>query len=579
MTPEPAAEVAPPGDSAPTGAAASAPVLELSADRLSWTRGRFVAEGRVRVVLGPDVLVAERAEGDATSVRVERGTWTRQGATLHFDEATIRVESRSGALLGAVVEPCACADGRPAALRFRATRVDVVDAEVAVVRQGVVEVFRVPLLPVPYWPVILDPRRFRLLLPEVGYGEPGFSARWHGRGGVGDYWVQGGPAWRQDRGVRGEVAIDGPLSVDAVLGYDAVDGGARGAAAAAGGFAGDWFGPPDRREGTGLGDRAALDGNWLGDVAYADDYGVEFVDRGVAYRETRAVAQARGFRLEGWLPDDGSAGLLAFGRFRPEWARGGYAVAPWVGAGVDGQLPSLAGEGAAVGVPVVATGFDARASSTWGWVHAEATVDAAIFAGATGLREGGTFGGVALVEAPMWTEVGAGRVLFWPGVATRLRDEAFASGPQVRAQAVAGKTVLGTTVFVPLAPSGSWPEVALDVGGERLSLHAEAREAVQSAEVRLATDVGGGVGFLHARDTWLGWGDVAVRAGRFVSGLGATLDLAAEAEDPWAAGPLSLEAAVLRVGYDDGCSSLVLVSALAPDRELPDLGMQLVLRK
>ncbi|MBM4393693.1 MAG: hypothetical protein FJ090_21415, partial [Deltaproteobacteria bacterium] len=313
-------------------------MLELRADLLEWNAGRFSAEGSVRIQLGGDTIVAERAAGTAEQVEIEGATWFHAGATIRFERGTIRVATREGEVEGVRLEPCACADDEPPMLSFRAARVAPIDAEVAVIRGGAIEVFRVPLVPVPYWPVLLDPRRFRLLLPELGYGEPGVSARWHGRAGLGDYWFEGGPAFRQDRGLRGELGVEGPLKAQGELGYDGIDGRVRGAIATEGGFAGDWTGRADRASGTGLGERAAWEATVLGDAAYAEDYALAYVDRGVAYRESRAVAQARALRVEGWVPDDGSRGTLAAARFRPEWARGGEAVAPWVEGGLTGAV-------------------------------------------------------------------------------------------------------------------------------------------------------------------------------------------------------------------------------------------------
>ncbi len=547
-------------------------VVELQADRLEWNAGRFSAEGNVSIRLGEDTIVAERATGTAERVEIEGATWFHAGATIRFERGTIRVASREGEVEGVRLEPCACADGEPPMLSFRAARVAPIDAEVAVIRGGAIEVFRVPLVPVPYWPVLLDPRRFRLLLPELGYGEPGLSARWHGRAGLGDYWFQGGPAFRQDRGLRGEFLVEGPVKAQGELGYDWVEGGVRGAVATEGGFAGDWTGRVDRASGTGLGDRAAWEATVLGDAAYAEDYALAYVDRGVAYRESRAVAQARALRVEGWLPDDGSYGTLTAARFRPEWARGGEAVAPWVEGGLAGTVDDAG--------PFGAAGVDARASHTWGLVHAEAVATAS--ARWSGGVPAANAAALARAELPMWAEIGQHRLLFWPGAVARVDSlwPSYAAGPALRAQAVAGKTVAGVAVATPIDNTGEvGPELSLDLAGERLSLRGDATAEQQSVELRGTSDVGGGVGFLHAGEAWLGWGDLNAKAGRLVAGVGLTLDLAAEDADPWSLAPVAVEGASLRLGYDDGCSALLLTSALSPDRALPDLGLQFLLRR
>ncbi len=553
-------------------AAAESALLEVRADRLEWSAGRFSAEGNVQIRFGGDSILAARASGTAEHVELETATWFHGGATIRFERGTIRVGNRDGAVEGVRLEPCACADGKPPMLSFRAARVAPIDAEVAVIRGGAIELFRVPLVPIPYWPVLLDPRRFRLLLPELGYGEPGLSARWHGRAGLGDYWFEGGPAFRQDRGLRGELEVDGPIEAQGELAYDWLDGGVRGAVATEGGFAGDWTGRPDRADAAGLGDRLAWEATVLGDTAYAEDYALAYVDRGVAYRESRAVAQARALRVDAWVPDDGSYGTLAAARFRPEWSRGGEAVAPWVQGGVQGTLDNPG--------PLGAAGIDARASHTWGAVHAEAVATGS--ARWTGGAVEGDAIAMARAEVPMWAEIGEKRFLFWPGAVARVDSfwPSYAVGPALRAQAVAGTTVAGIAVATPLDNTGELePELSVDLAGERLSLRGDVSLDQQSVDLRATSDLGGGLGFLHAGDVWLGWGEVSLKTGRLVAGAGLTLDLAAEDTDPWALVPVAVEGASLRLGYDDGCSAILLSSALSPDRALPDVGVQLLLRR
>ena len=73
----------------------------------------------------------------------------------------------------------------------------------------------------------------------------------------------------------------------------------------------------------------------------------------------------------------------------------------------------------------------------------------------------------------------------------------------------------------------------------------------------------------HAPDVWLTWGAMDLRRGVLRAGASAAWDLGAGA---WSG-------AGLRVGYDDGCVSGLLTADLSPDRALPDLGLQVRLRR
>ena len=605
--------------------------LEVEAARVEWAQGAMVAEGGVEVRFGAHALAGARATWDGTTLVVEDGVYRRPEGTLAFDRAEVhpaegtavlvetRVETGGAAIEadrlelgegmwtaeGATVVPCACTDGGTPALGFRARRITVVPDRVVVVHGGVVQVFEVPLLPVPYWRIPLDPRRFRLLFPEVGWGEYGPSASIQGRGGVGTAFVQGGPAWRLDRGLRGEVAVTAPgLSAQGALGWDALAEQVRGAGVARGGTTSTIAGAAVR---------AGVDAAWLSDADYLADYAVDYVARGTRWRDSRAVLAVGPSTLDVWLPDDGSVGALARERVAWELGRGrAVSVTPRIGVAVVGSVDEVA--------PLGELGVGARAAGGTTWFAAEARADVtgrltapgaggAGFPGALsgwsdglgawgaglggwgeGLArgplsawgDGGTgLGGTIAAEAavPMWSAVGPVRIQWWPGMRAEARagwapgevvGAALRAGPAIRAS-TATRTG-GVDVDAALLQDGTgWrPAASVDVHLARISVRGQVDPEVQAGEVRwMPGPLTLAAGTAHAAELWLGWGDAALALGRLRTGAGLAWNLDA----------VAYSGADARLGYDDGCTAATLTARFAPDRAVPDLGLALTLRK
>ena len=585
--------------------------VEVHAAKLAWQAGGYVAEGGVQIWFGEDHVTAARAEGGADVLVLTQGTWVHDGSSLAFDSATIQIRSRDAVVRGATLTvgeatliansiaveqgnvlanqatltPCACDDGKPPAVQFTARHIDVIEAKVAVVRGGVVRVFTVPVLPVPYWRVPLDPDVFRLSIPEIAYGDLGVSTRWHGTWGVAGYRFDAGPAWRQDRGGRLELGVTGHDRLSGEVGWDDGTQSVRGAVATDGGFAGAWA-PGLRLPRNGaLRDRAAWDISVLSDPEYAEDYGVSYVDRGVLFRESRVLGQLGPLRLAGWLPDiDPVGGTVAEATFRPRLGTAAVSVIPQLGLALVGseKLESRIVAGAA-----------ARGSHSWGGLHLEGTGEV------LGQADPADLGAPAIIsvaqgraELATWGDGPLGRFALFPGVVGRaglIRDEGGASsndvgvGPSVRVQSALGSTIASLSAAVVFDGVGLAPEGAIDLAGEHVTMRSTVGPDAQAIDLRAGNAVVGRVGVVHAGIEWFTLGEISLHLGRFVSGLGLSIDPVPDAADvrvfEWAGAALALDGATARVGYDDGCSSFVVTAALSPDRDLPDLGAQVVLRK
>lgn len=580
----------------PTVEVAAAPAhdverVTVTADQLAFNAGRLLAEGNVVVRVGDDVLEAEVVDGTPEELTVKRGVWYRADGVVRFENATINLRARSGVIAeanlvrdgvtldaarismtegpalvraeAARLEPCACEDGKRPALSFRARSIELIDAKVAVIRGGTVRVFDVPILPVPTWREALDPKQFRLMFPQVSYGSLGFSASEHVRFGAGPELVELGPAWREDRGGRLDVALSGPMTVEGAVGWDSVWQSPRGAGVSRAGFA-------DTTR------RLAWDVAAQSDSLYAEDYGPSWVDRGVLWHDSRVLAQTGPVRATGWIPDDESTGKYATFRYRPELSRAGWAAAPWVEAGV-------------ASAPYVMAGADARASHTWSALHAEATVAAAgvgqLGWGGAPLAQGFA-GGMGRAEVPFWGEIGKHRVQFFTGarveaeigdpLGTPLRvhpgidGTAFGAGPTARASTALGPAILSGEATALLGLGGEiTPKLTINAASDAWAAHTESDGEAAALQFQTRGLVAIDVGALIASEAQLGWADLTLHPGRLVLGGGVSRGFA-EAD------PISGAA---RLGYDDGCSSLMLNAAFSPDRTLPDLGLALVLRK
>lgn len=569
--------------------------VEIVAEHIAWEAGVATATGGVRITWGDQVLTGRSATVSPTEATVEDGVLVRPDGALTFEAATVRfadgqatlrtVSATTGdatieadtvsategrwVLGGAALSPCRCDDGGPAALTFSAGDLEVRPGDVAIVRGGAARLFGVPVLPVPYARIPLDEDRLRLDVPQVGHGDFGWFAEAKARGGVGAWDLAGGPAWREDRGFRGEVSAAGPVgdrpgegaNARGELGWDALAEEVRGVGTTRGGR--------DRVA------RVAWDATVASDPTYADDQGVDYVTRGVGWRESRAVFGMGPLRVDGWLPDDGSEGTLAQARGRVEVGLGGGA--PRVGSGVSAPLVvaprlALATVGDLDGVaPIGEAGLELRGSGTAGPVVARVAGDAAV-AGWAGWEAGAM--GAAQVEVPVWTETPGGRkVQWWPGVRA---DAGWADasgvarlGPSLRAQAAWGEVGVGAEGRVAWDGAGWVPDGAIDVSGGAFGLRAQGDREVQAAEARWSpAPLSFGLGGAHADELWLSWGDVTARPGRLLVGTGLAWDLGAGA----------FTGADARLGYDDGCLAATLFARFAPDRALPDLGASLSFR-
>jgi hypothetical protein len=613
----------------------------IEGERAEWTRD---ADGRTRVTVLSGVLtgpegrfVFERAEVVADGeVRVEQVAAEVGAATVRAARATTRIDegarpAGASAWQGqdVEIEPCACEDGGAPALTLRARGATIVPGQVLVLRGATVRLFGVPVLPLPALRLGLDPQRFRLLLPSGGLRDEGWYAQWFTRFGIGAWTVTGGPAWREDRGFRGVAILRGPEGGGRVeLGWDTQDARIRGALAGEGGV--------DRRAAEpslsieGRGDlRAAWDVSAISDAEYAADHDLDYTGRGVAWRESRGVLAVgtpwQGARVDVWLPDDGSAGTLAqvVGRIGVDRR----SQRSEVGGGLRASVAAVQSEGGAVlargdGLEGrLMLGADGRASTAFGPVRLGADVDAGAWGGWSGVLGAGVAGlGQGYAELPLWTDVGATRVLLWPGVRIAARTahavaeggvQDLVGGPSLRTsagtralrgslEAVAAFDAAGTfqpwgtldvsasslSATVSVARDGASSQLAADAGwlafragaawGADAALPSWAGPSAAATGWRGVGRWTDGGGILPAvtepsvSGPWsLGWTDATVRAGRFRIGGAVASELLAVA-------PPTVDA---RVGYDDGCVAATFGTRWAADRVGPDVGVQVQVRR
>lgn len=504
-----------------------------------------------------------RIDGADVAMPAGRGKLTAARASL-IEGATAAFAS------GVVLEPCTCDDGKPTAITLSARDVEV-HADFVLVQGGAIRVFTLPLLPLPKLRVPLDPDRFRLLLPEVGYGTPGLSANLRGQFGLDGWKVTAGPAWRQDRGFRAEALAEGPApDVDqvggtgaVVAGWDAVTGGVRGAVNSTAGVVVDGA---DRDM------RAAWDVAWQTDAAYAQDYGLDWVTRGLPRQEQRAVIGLGPARLAVHGVSDSARPLeMVETRLRKEIGDNHAAIAgrtAFAGWGADWQ--HLA--------PLAEIGLDARGSWTYGALHAEGAADVAGRVTADWQRVIGA--GSGKLEVPMWT----GALQLWPGLVATGRvqtgeREAVTRGfvgAGTRADAVVGDWLLTASGHAGVDEAGLTGRARVDLDGPlHLAVHAGRRQQVGEVGLNLpalAVRVGG----VHQteRGAWTAWASTDLHVYRMR--LGAALST------PLEASPSDADAewtARLSGGYDDGCTQLLVTAALVPDRDLPDLGLKFVVKR
>ncbi len=485
--------------------------------------------------------------------------------------------------------PCSCDDGHPTALTLGARSAELQRDDAGawafvLLRGGTVRLFDYPVLPLPPLRVPLDPDRLHLLLPELGYGTPGFSANLHGQVGFDGWRVTGGPDWRQDRGGRLEIAAAGPGAAldrlggsgSAVVGYDAATGTVRGAVSSRAGVVVQGEPNGDAR---GHDLRVAWDVDVLSDAAYADDYGSDWVSRGLPRQEQR--------------------GTLAYGPLRvavdhaTEVDRPLEQVEARFRTEVTSVDDTLIAARAAVGgwgvdpadlAPLAELGVDAHSAWAAGPVRVQGAGDARVRAIGPG-GDGGTTAALglgranALVEVPMWT----GRLQLWPGFSASanatanpatlrdIEDHVFV-GAGSRADLVIGDWLFAGSAHAGQDEVGWTGRATVDVDGP-VHLGARVGRRQQGGEVGLGTHpVSGTVGLVHrtADDQLITWASIDLRASRFR--VGGSLSTPVGSPSPaWSSRAFA--------GYDDGCTRLLLTAALSPDRDFPDLGVKAEVRR
>lgn len=540
-------------------AAGATLVQQDAAQTLTLGPGWLERDGGGRVRFDTAVLAGSAAAGWVVS-----GT----GADLDAGPGHLHARTAEGAsgdpawrLSDAVYTPCVCADGAPTALTLTA-RAATLDPEVVRIRGGVVRVFGVPVLPLPPTRLALRPDRFHLLLPELGYGSPGVSAALRGEVGLDGWRVTGGPAWRQDRGARGELIAAGPTpgvdrlggGASGALGWDSQTGTVRGAASSVGGVV---------VEGDARTLRAAWDAAWQSDDDYAADYAADWIRRGAPRTEQRAVLALGPARLALHGVDPSPTALDGVeARLRQEWGGSGAAIAARTAVGG-------AGTGWSGLAPYGEVGVDGRASATRGALHAELAGDAAARATAGAYRLAAA--GRGALEVPMWT----GRLQLWPGVVGVGRADDAARGfvgAGTRADAVFGDWLLSASAHAGVDESGPTARVTADADGPvQLAIRAGRRQQGGSVGVSTAA-VRWTLGGQHrsADGQWLAWGDADAHLGRLRVGGGLSTPLGADTP-AWSARAL--------LGYDDGCTRMLVTASVAPDRALPDLGLTVSVRR
>lgn len=641
-------------------------VLTLEADRIAYEAGVAVAEGHVRLAWEDQVLTGDTATVDGRTITFTHGTWRRGGELLTFDTATVDVDTKVGALGalraevdgatveadqlrvqadgrweldGGRVEPCACPDGGRPALTFRAAHAEVVPGRAVVLRGGTVRVFEVPVLPVPYWRILLDRDRFHLLFPELSYGDDGVGAWWEGEGTVDGWTIRGGPAFLQDRGLRAVASTTGPLgTASGELGWDWAEARVRGIGVTKGGWDGAGSGSPAPPRSALLPTRSgrfAWDVAVASDAAYADDYAVDYVARGVAWRESRAVAEWGPFRVLQDVPNDESVGTLVAGRARWEFGRRrAYAVAPRVevaavGGVAAGEGTESAESGLSPGVVALA-GIDWRVAGTTaaGVLHGELSGDA----GVQGLLAGDPFApgpyvrADARLDVPMWGELAGWRIQAWVGgfgsvdvgaapaspgesstyssgdggglAAPFLGVDGFArivdpppmtyAGPSVRAEAIGDGGVIRGEAVAGWSEVGFSPRGTLTVRTGPLQTDLRADRRLQSAQLSGHFGVvSPSVGAVRLD------GDVVLSAAPVPDEPTPQSDLLLTWADldvhpgrlrvggglSWDFEGAGFSGAMARLGYDDGCSSALLTAAFSPDRAVPTVGLKATLRR
>jgi hypothetical protein len=531
------------------------PAWELLADRIVRHADGSVEATDVRGTLDGRPFTARAAR------RAPDGTWTLEEPRL---------------------APCACRDGAPPPLGVRARALEVsADAREATVTEGWVVLGReVRILPLPRTLALGE--RWRTTAPTLAWE----GGAWDGTlgGGAGPRVVLGargpvrggaaevGASLRATRGaaVLARVDLDTLGTADAQLGWDLRAHAARGSLRT------------DLRTAQAPLVRRALSLDVASDPDWATDFGVGWTERARPWRESRALLATPSLRLDGWLPDDASAGWVARGRVRGGAGASSTRVDAWVDAGAwSPGSPGGDASPAPRGLPSVA-GIAPRVLAG---AHAQALGRAgALRAGATAIGEGSasTAGDPRLVSAllahaalPAWTTLGTGRVEVEGGLegAARLEDGPRA-GPTLAMAWQHRRARASLRARMPLQPDGT-PSPAFHArmataGARTLTLDARWDPATRAVEGAFAgsgirttvragrwTSLAPGTSdaFLAAAADWLPWwssGETRSLASLEVEATPGRARFGARAVMGLSATP-SLAGAEAHVGYDDGC--------------------------
>jgi hypothetical protein len=486
--------------------------LVVTADLVHIEDGVATGIGAVRVEVADIVITGLSFRFDSATQRlwIIDGSWQRSDGNMAFGELELDVEGRSAVVQQANYRG---ADGRiqlqaerlridggpwlaedlslttctceTAPWEIRAARVRVEPGDKARFTRGWLDVCGLPVLPIPFGRVPLQPRASGLLPPHLGLGDDGL------RLGQPVYLVLGPsadltvePELRTERGARGLLEARWALAtseggeLQAAAGWDTVDLAPRGAIGLRHGWApGPWW--------------TAADALVVSDLRYLDDYGGDFLSRQASWTEARLGAGLGPLRLwsdtfQADVPvaqQPVAAVIDVSGRGPGQVALRATAQADLVGEGSDvidgGDLTTRltvrtrAETGKSLGPTRADLAIDARARA---WQSGERLADGAIS---------------AVWQVQSWSALESGTLLHEVGLAAQvaanegalpadpLPDEqvpqAWSVGPVGTTRLVRGNGVpLTATGSASMRPDGPWGQGILRVNGRasgvRLSL-------------------------------------------------------------------------------------------------------------
>jgi hypothetical protein len=256
------------------------------------------------VLLGSLAIAAEPPlELHAASIRISDGTLDAEGeVTLTWERHHVRAElMRIELIENGPVEvkgedvwwtPCSC-EQPPWAVS--ADSVEGVLGDHLVLRRARLRVCDVPVLPVPWMRIPMDPRAPRVLFPEGGIinGSPWVALPlFVPVGSSGD--LKLAPELWRDRGVRQRTELSGRRGTFVgIVGQEEANGSARG-----------MMDMDAAHDDGGL--RVGVDAQWVSDDAYLNDFGANYFLRSTPWTEQRAVAGVGPARLESARTDTNS---------------------------------------------------------------------------------------------------------------------------------------------------------------------------------------------------------------------------------------------------------------------------------